>query len=118
MESKQLLPHGGVWKPKLSVALDSPKQCWIVTFKQVRRDDHDTIKGIHFLHQRVAVLIDRRGAGFSGSDALRKQTIGFIEEQHCVVLAALGKGQLMCFAVSPFVQYWCSTCGLCSKLSK
>ena len=86
MEGEQLPPHGEVGEAELDVALHPPEQGLVVVAEQVRGHDHHALEAVEFLHQDVAVLVDRRGAGFVEADPLGEQAVGLVEEQDRAVM--------------------------------
>ena len=86
---EQLAPHGGIGKFEPDVPLDAPEQRRVVIPEQVRGDDHHAVEPVKFLHEHVAVLIDRRGAAFTGGHAAGEKRVGFVKEKHRVVFLRL-----------------------------
>ena len=86
MEGEQLPPHGSVGKAELDVTLDAAQQGLVVTAEQVRGHDHHAIEAVEFLHQGVAVLVDRGGAGFIKAHPFGKQAVGLVEKENRAVM--------------------------------
>ena len=58
----------------------------VVIAEQVRRHHNHSAEPVEFLHERVAVLVDRSGAALAHGHPAGEQAVGFIEEQHRVGL--------------------------------
>ena len=94
MKGEQLPPHGEVGEAELDVPLHSPEQRLVVVAEQVRGQDHHALEAVEFLHQGVAVLVDRRGAGFTEAEPPGEQAVGLVEEQGGAVMGGAFEGQL------------------------